>query len=215
MTTSKPATGRKRMPRAERERQMIDVAVQVFAEHGYVAASMDEIAHQVGVSKPMLYEYFDSKEGLLLAAIRDARTQLAKVVAESVVGAGSAEDALHRGLLAYFRYMHDRRDAWSLLRHQLGFLGSSAADEVEAIRREQSELNSMLIQAYKPGAPAREIEAASEILVGACERMAVWCERNGDITPEIATKYTMDIIWGGLAAMQSRYDAPALGERQD
>lgn len=202
------------MPRAERERQMIDVAIEVFAEHGYVASSMDEIAARVGVSKPMLYEYFHSKEGLLLAAIRDARTQLATVTAEAVVGSTSAEEALRRGLVAYFGFMRQRSDAWSLLRHELGFLGSTAAEEIEAIRREQSEFNAMLIRMYKPAAPDREIEAAAEILVGACERMAVWCERNGDITPEVATNYTMNVIWGGLAAMQARYAAPALGEQQ-
>ncbi|MGH3746792.1 MAG: helix-turn-helix domain-containing protein, partial [Micromonosporaceae bacterium] len=64
------------MPRADRERQMLAVAEQVFAERGYRDASMDEIAGRVGVTKPMLYAYFGSKEGLLLATIVKFGTDL-------------------------------------------------------------------------------------------------------------------------------------------
>src|SRR3954452_13310994 len=107
------------MPRAERERQMVRIAGEVFAEHGYVAASMDEIAELVGVSKPMLYEYFHSKEGLLLACIRQSRAALREATEQATVGAVSAEDALRRGLLAFFVFIRERREAWSLLRHEM------------------------------------------------------------------------------------------------
>ena len=46
---------------------MLAVAGEVFAEHGFHAASMDEIAERADISKPMLYAYFDSKEGLYAA----------------------------------------------------------------------------------------------------------------------------------------------------
>ncbi|MGB8944339.1 MAG: helix-turn-helix domain-containing protein, partial [Streptomyces sp.] len=61
---------RKRVPRQEREQQIIDVAVTVFAKRGYHAASVDEIAELAGISKPMVYLYLDSKEGLFLACLR-------------------------------------------------------------------------------------------------------------------------------------------------
>ena len=199
---SGPPPRRKRMPRAERERQMIDVAVATFAEHGYVATSMDDIAERVGVSKPMLYEYFRSKEGLLLAAIREARAALRQATERAVAGASTGEEVLERGLLAYFRFMAERQDAWSLLRHELSFLGPMASDEVEAIRRQQTDFNTMLLRAHLPGASDEEAEAAAEILVGACERMSVWYERHEHATPELATEYTMKIIWNGLAGWQ-------------
>ncbi|MQA61678.1 MAG: TetR family transcriptional regulator [Actinophytocola sp.] len=191
------------MPRAQRERQMLDVAVQVFAQRGYVATSMDEIAERVGVSKPMLYEYFNSKEGLLLAAIRDARNELRLVTEQATVGATSGKEALERGLLAFFRFIDGRKEAWSLLRQEMAFIGSSASEEVEAIREQQTALNAKLLQAYLPIGAQREAEAAAEMLVGACERIAVWCERHDDITPELATQYTMNLIWDGLANRQA------------
>src|SRR5579871_1040504 len=61
--------GSRGMPRAQRERLILDVADQVFARDGYHSASMDEIARRSGVSKPMLYSYFGSKEGLYVACI--------------------------------------------------------------------------------------------------------------------------------------------------
>jgi len=186
------------MPRAERERQMIQVAEQVFAERGYVTASMDEIAERVGVSKPMLYEYFNSKEGLLLACIAQSRAELREVTEQAVVGATSAEEALRRGLHAFFRYIRDHRQAWSLLRHEMALIGTTASDEIEATRRQQTDLIAKLMESYfDEGSPLR-VEAAAEFVVGACERLAIWCERHEEVTPERATNYAMDILWAGL-----------------
>ena len=57
------------MPRAEREELILEVAGQVFAREGYHSASMAEIAELAGVSKPMVYAYFGSKEELYVAYI--------------------------------------------------------------------------------------------------------------------------------------------------
>jgi AcrR family transcriptional regulator len=189
---------RKRMPRAERERQMIEVAEAVFAEHGYVTTSMDEIAERVGVSKPMLYEYFHSKEGLLLACIAQSRSELREVTEQAVLGATTAEEALRRGLRAFFVYIRERRQAWSLLRHEMVLIGTTASEEIEATRRQQTDLIAKLMAGYfTVGSPLR-VEATAEFVVGACERLAIWCERHDEVTPERATEYAMDALWTGL-----------------
>jgi AcrR family transcriptional regulator len=194
VTTAK----RKRMPRAERMRQMVEVAEQVFSARGYAAASMDEIAELVGVSKPMLYEYFNSKEGLLLACIRESRSILREVTEQATVGAATAEDALRRGLLAFFVFIRDRREAWSLLRHEMALIGTPAADEVEETRRQQTDLIAALMSGYFDSGDDLRAEAAAEFVVGACERLAIWCERHDEVNPEMATEYAMDVLWSGL-----------------
>ena len=194
MTTAK----RKRMPRAERMRQMVEVAEQVFSARGYAAASMDEIAELVGVSKPMLYEYFNSKEGLLLACIRESRSVLREVTEQATVGAATAEDALRRGLLAFFVFIRERRQAWSLLRHEMVLIGTSAADEVEETRRQQTDLIAALMSGHFDNGDDLKAEAAAEFVVGACERLAIWCERHDEVSPEMATEYAMDVLWSGL-----------------
>lgn len=194
MTTAK----RKRMPRADRMRQMIEVAEEVFAARGYAAASMDEIAELVGVSKPMLYEYFNSKEGLLLACIRQSRAVLREVTEQATVGAATAEEALRRGLLAFFVFIRERRQAWSLLRHEMALIGTPAADEVEETRRQQTDLIAALMSGYFDSGDELRVEAAAEFVVGACERLAIWCERHDGVSPEQATEYAMDVLWSGL-----------------
>ncbi|WP_158888331.1 TetR/AcrR family transcriptional regulator [Amycolatopsis anabasis] len=179
---------------------MIEVAEAVFSERGYVAASMDEIADRVGVSKPMLYEYFNSKEGLLLACIRESRAELREVTEQAVARAGDAEGALREGLLAFFEFIRERRKAWSLLRHEMALIGTPAADEIEATRRQQTDLIAAVMDGYFPGASPLQLEASAEFVVGACDRLAIWCERHEEVTPERATEYAMDVLWGGLAS---------------
>jgi AcrR family transcriptional regulator len=180
-------------------RQMIDTAEAVFAERGYAAASMDDIAERVGVSKPMLYEYFNSKEGLLLGCIRQSRTALREVTEQATMGATSAQDALHRGLLAFFVFIRERRQAWSLLRHEMALIGTPAADEIEETRRQQTDLIAALMSGYFDAGSELQVEASAEFVVGACERLAIWCERHDEVSPEMATQYAMDVLWRGLA----------------
>jgi len=190
---------RRRMPRAERERQMIAVAEEIFAERGYQASSMDEIAERVGVSKPMIYEYFGSKEGLLVACIRAARAELLAVTTASVEGITSAEDALRRGLEAFFGFIDSHRRSWALLRQEAAVAGQAAMDEIEEIRRQQAQVNAALFAAYLPDLPEHDLEAYGEVVVGACERLATWYVTREDVTPERAAAIIMRMVWHGLS----------------
>ena len=209
MTTAPRATSvdatagtprRRRMPRAERELQMLDIAEEVFAERGYLAASMDEIAERVGVSKPMLYEYFGSKEGLLIACIRRARTGLRTATEQALDSADGATEAMRAGLVAFFRFIGEHTRSWALLRQEAAITVPSAVEEIEAIRRQQTDLIGAVAAGFLPEITPLEAEAAAEIIVGACERLALWCERRPEVTPEQAADYVMAVTWSGLAA---------------
>ena len=63
-------TGTKGVARADREEQIVEVAGQVFGERGFALASVSEIADRAGISKPLIYNYFGSKEGLLVACLQ-------------------------------------------------------------------------------------------------------------------------------------------------
>jgi AcrR family transcriptional regulator len=196
-----PTDRRRRMPRAERERQMVTVAEELFAERGYQAASMDEIAERVGVSKPMLYEYFGSKEGLLVACIRQARAELLAVITGSVEGIANPEDALRAGLIAFFEFTDSHRRAWKLIQREAVVAGPAAVDEIEAIRQQQTAIDAALLARFRPGAAQRDLEAAAEIIVGACERLSIWyVQQDGAdrVTAKQAAEYVMDLLWYGL-----------------
>ena len=179
---------------------MIAVAETVFAEHGYAAAAMDDIAEQVGVSKPMLYEYFGSKEGLLLACIRQSRTELHDVTERAAMAADTAEEAMRAGLHAFFEFISDRQQAWALLRHEMLLVGTSATDELETTRRQQTDMIAGVMRAHTPNAGEQRLAAFAEFVVGGCERLVLWCETDANITPTTATEYAMDLLWRGFAS---------------
>jgi AcrR family transcriptional regulator len=194
------------MPRSDRERQMIDVAEAVFAEQGYHAASMDDIAERVGVSKPMLYEYFGSKDGLLSACVARCRTELYDATQQAMARAGSAEDLLRRGLLAYFTFADRHSHAMAVMAQEPMVLPAAAAGAIEATRRQQSALAASLLAGFAPDAPPRAVEAYAEIIIGACERVSLWRVRNPEVTAEEAARYVADFSWWGLHGAAARQE---------
>lgn len=185
------------MPRAEREQQMLDVAEEIFAERGYRAVSMTDIAERVGVSKPMLYEYFGSKEGLLLAVMARAKAELREVTERAVAGAVSAEDAMRRGYRAYFEFNEAHRPGWMVLLAEPAALSLQA---IEEMRRQQTDLIVSMMAGVVLDRPRQALAAYAEIIVGACERLALWRARNPEVTAGEAAGYLMDLTWEGIRA---------------
>jgi AcrR family transcriptional regulator len=186
------------MPRAEREQQMIEVAEEIFAERGYLATSMDDVAELVGVSKPMIYEYFGSKEGLFVACIRAARAELLSVTLTSVEGVASAEEAFRRGLTSFFEFTDSHRRSWKLMQAEAAVAGPSAVAEIEAVRQQQTAVNATLFSSFLPAVPDTELEAYAEMVVGACERLSLWYVQRDDVSASAAAEMVMRLVWFGL-----------------
>ncbi len=98
------------MPRETRERLILDVAGQVFARGDYYSSSMDEIAALADISKPMLYTYFGSKEGLYIAYIDRTGRELL----DRLVSAAAPDDAplaaLRSRILEFLAFVEEHRD---------------------------------------------------------------------------------------------------------
>ncbi|MCX4818597.1 TetR/AcrR family transcriptional regulator [Streptomyces sp. NBC_01142] len=194
----------KRMPRAVRERQMMDAAVQTFGQRGYRAASMDEIAELAGVSKPLVYLYLNSKEELFTACIhREAQALIAAVRAGAVPGL-PADRQLWSGLTAFFAHTADNPDGWAVLHRQARTHGEPFAAEVAAMREEIVAFVTGLI-----GAAARETHQEHELadrdvaglaqaLVGAAESIAGWANESPGVSANEAAGTLMNFAWTGL-----------------
>ncbi|MFC9278368.1 TetR/AcrR family transcriptional regulator [Streptomyces collinus] len=119
MTTARastPRAGTKGVPRADREQQILDAALEEFGRRGHAAASMAEIAGRVGVTKPLLYTYFGSKDGLYAACVDDVGPRLLTAIEEAMTASGSGREGLpHAVLTALFRALEGRRHAWFVL----------------------------------------------------------------------------------------------------
>lgn len=188
-------TPRRRVGRAEREQQILDAALAVFGERGYQAASMDQVAERVGVTKPVLYTHFGSKDGLLLACITRARAELLAVTSEAAAAAGDPEEMLRRGTRAFFDYLERNAPAWTLLYSE----SSVAGEALEGIRAQQTDFIAALLAVQAPHAEPQQLQGWAQVIVGACERLAHWRSRDRTVSAEQATEYLMDLVWAGLA----------------
>ena len=106
---------RKRLPAARRRRQLLDVALDRFAASGFHSTSMEEIADAAGVTKPVLYQHFGSKQVLYLELLEMVGAELLDAV---VAAAGAESDPYQQvlaGFRAYFRFVAERTSGFQLL----------------------------------------------------------------------------------------------------
>ncbi|MFH8377815.1 TetR/AcrR family transcriptional regulator [Streptomyces cyaneofuscatus] len=109
------SAGTKGIPRARREEQILAAAMDEFGRHGHASASMAAIAGRVGVTKPMLYTYFGSKDGLYLACLEHVAPRLVMAIEKAMAGEKPAAETPHRVLSAVFTVLEERRGAWFVL----------------------------------------------------------------------------------------------------
>src|SRR5436190_4511894 len=105
-------TARKRLTAEERREGIMRAAVELFAERGYHASSIDDIARAAGISKALIYEHFPSKEELHVQLLEDNARELLERVTEATAGQQPAERQLEAGVGAFFRFVEQRRGAW-------------------------------------------------------------------------------------------------------
>ncbi|WP_212911713.1 TetR/AcrR family transcriptional regulator [Streptomyces sp. TS71-3] len=197
------------MPRAVRERQMLDAAVQIFGRRGYRAASMDEIAELAGVSKPLVYLYLNSKESLFTACIRREAEALSAAVREGVDLSLPADRRLWEGLRAFFTHTAEHPDGWAILHRHARTRGEPSAAEVEALRAEITAFVAELIRAAAreahggPGPSVREMEGLAQALVGAAESLAAWANTDGAVAAKDAAATLMNFAWAGLGNLMA------------
>jgi len=77
-----------RLPAARRRRQLLDVALGVFAASGFHRTSMEEVADAAGVTKPVLYQHFGSKRELYLELLDDVGGRLMATISAAVNAGG-------------------------------------------------------------------------------------------------------------------------------
>jgi AcrR family transcriptional regulator len=195
-----------------REQQMLDAAVTAFARHGYRAASMDDIAEGAGVSKPLVYQYLNSKEDLFTACIqREATTLVAAVHTATRKRGATADEQLWSGLCAFFAHTAAHPDGWAVLHQQARTQGEPFARLLSEMRTEMTELVTALIERAARDAgcdealAGRESSALAHALVGAAESLAEWANARGAQAPSAreTAATLMNFCWPGLQNLMS------------
>ncbi|MFY9488152.1 MAG: TetR/AcrR family transcriptional regulator [Solirubrobacterales bacterium] len=196
---------RVRLPRRVRERQMIDVATEIFGGLGYHGTSMDQIAVEAGISKPMLYAYFNSKDGLYSACLRRAGADLLETVRESFRPEDSAEKHLWDGFLAFFSFIRDKRTAWQLVRLESFYENPAFREIVEDVHNDLRGVIGDLARVSSqqtPDDPFSDDErrtAMAHAMLGAAESLGTWwTESEAPLEPDVPCRHLMNFLWLGM-----------------
>lgn len=124
--------GGKRLTADARRRQLFEVALSLFAEHGYASTTMDDIAEAAGVTKPLVYQHFESKRALYLELMDVFSRELVTRIVKATADADGPRRQVELGFGAYFELMVGNEPAFRLL------YGRDAPDDPElgaALRR--------------------------------------------------------------------------------
>ncbi|MGY0007113.1 TetR/AcrR family transcriptional regulator [Micromonospora sp. I033] len=190
----------KRLPRAVREQQMLDAAVKVFSRRGFHAASMDEIADDAGISKPMVYAYLGTKEELFVACLHREGTRMMEAIAGAAAPDLPADERLWRGLRAFFGFVGAHRDGWAVLYRQARGEQPFAAELATMRGRLVEVVAGMLDHALRDKGRevgATDLEVVAYALVGATESLADWLADHPEADPEKTATRMMNVAWLG------------------
>lgn len=207
------AAKRTRMSASERREQLIAVARGLFAERGFDATSVEEVAARAQVSKPVVYEHFGGKEGLyavvvdreittISAAISSAITDPAGGTAVAPDAPGSASRIAERAALALLTYIEDSPDGFRILSagsdRAAGTYSTLLADvaiEVSGILASQFAAHDL---------DPRTAPLYAQMLVGIVAMPAQWWLENRSMSKEEVAAHMVNLAWNGLRGMKAR-----------
>src|ERR1700739_4122619 len=98
----------------ERREQLLDVGRRLFAERGFEGTSIEEIAAQAGVSKPVVYEHFGGKEGLYAVVVGRGVERLF-AMATSLLGGNHSREKFEAAAVTLLRYIEENADGFRIL----------------------------------------------------------------------------------------------------
>ena len=191
------AGGTKRLPRAVREQQMLDAAVQMFSVNGYHETSMDGIAAAAEISKPMLYLYYGSKEELFSACLSRELSRFVEAVRADIDLKQSPHELLRRTILSVLHYIDANRSSWIVLYSQ----ATSSQVFAHTIREGREKIIDLVARLLENGTRNPELDndfhMMAVALVGAGEAVATRVSI-GDTDVDEAAELLINLFWRGL-----------------
>ena len=200
------AGGTKRLPRAVREQQMLDAAVQMFSVNGFHETSMDVIAAEAKISKPMLYLYYGSKEELFGACLTRELSRFVEAVREDVDLEQSPHDLLRSTILSVLQYIDANRASWIVLYTQ----ATSSQAFAHTAREARGNIIDLVARLLEAGTrhpePDSDFYLMAVALVGAGEAVATRVS-TGDADVDDASRLLINFFWSGLKGAPGEKDS--------
>lgn len=188
-----------RLPATARREQILDVALDVFASSGFHGASMNDIAEAAGVTKPVLYQHFDSKRDLYKSLLDEVGLRLLDSIAKATAEATDGKSQTDLGFRAYFRWVSDDHAGFRLLFGSGTSNDEEFVESVAKITASAAEATAPLIAVDIPESTRRTLAHA---LVGMAEGASRRLVELGDaFDPDQIADEVSTLAWAGLRAL--------------
>ncbi|MBV1892979.1 MAG: TetR/AcrR family transcriptional regulator [Ilumatobacteraceae bacterium] len=189
-----------RLNAAARRGQILEVALEVFARAGFNGTSMNEVADAVGVTKPVLYQHFDSKRDLYQALTDDVGERLLARISKAAAEADSGKNRTELAYQAYFRWVADNPDGFRLLFGS----GSRRDDEFNnTVRRITEEAANAVAPMIDVDIDTKHRRTLAQALVGMAEGASRHLVEIGEeFDPDDVAREISVLAWAGLRAVQ-------------
>ncbi len=198
------------MSSTQRREQLISIGRQLFAERGFDATSIEEIAARAKVSKPVVYEHFGGKEGLYAVVVdREVRALLDRLT--TALTAGHPHELLEQAALALLDYIEEETDGFRVLVRESPVMSAtgSFSSVLNDIAHQAEHILGAEFKAreYDP----RLAELYSQALVGMVALAGRWWLEVRKPRKETVAAHLVNLAWNGLSHLEKK---PALITRR-
>lgn len=186
--------------RREQRRQILAAASKVFARKGYAAATMDDIAAEMGCSKGILYYQFQSKQDLIVETRREASGGAAARLETIAKQPFPVRERVEQAIRDLVGTNFDELSRYVIRTPTLIGLDETHAAEVRAIeRRYETSLIALLEEGMAQGVFVRcNAKVMAFTVIQTCLSLATWYREGGDITQQEATDVVVGMLMRGL-----------------
>ncbi|WP_111836104.1 TetR/AcrR family transcriptional regulator [Actinomyces bovis] len=204
---AKQPSKRTRMSASERREQLIDVARTLFAEKGFEAAAIEEIAQRAKVSKPVVYEHFGGKEGLYAVIVDRELTTIYSTITAALSSSTSASLIVERAALALLGYIEDSPDGFRILSSGNDRGNGTYSTLLADVAIQVSGILASQFQSH--GLDPRTAPLYAQMLVGIVVMPSQWWIENPAMSKEDVASHMVNLAWNGLRALEAK---PSLRE---
>jgi AcrR family transcriptional regulator len=157
----------------ERRAQLLDVARKVFGNSGFHAVSMEDVAKEAGITKPILYDHFSSKKDLYLALLDEDLADLHDKVKEALDSPVGNRERIRASFQAYFDFVDEQADGFRLLMQETVGAERDFRERVEEVRdRILSEVADLIVRESGQTLDRQHAEVVALGLIGMVETVA-------------------------------------------
>jgi AcrR family transcriptional regulator len=189
------------MSGAERRAQLLAIARELFADKGFDGTSIEEIAGRAGVSKPVVYEHFGSKERVYVEVVELAVHRMLDKMT-SALGGGSARALLEQAALALLEYIEEDTPGFRILVRDSP-VASSTGNFASLISDIASRVEHILGREFATRGFDQELAPLySQALVGMVALTGQWWLDVREPAREEVAAHLVNLAWNGLSGME-------------